>query len=61
MEFLGLGLLGLLLLKSLLAFKFEVSITNDGGIFALEVPDLPSDLSADSDPVASGVESQAVD
>lgn len=61
MELLGLGLLGLLLLKSLLSFKLEASFSDDGGILGLKVPDLPSDLSTDSDPVASGVEGEAVD
>lgn len=60
MELISLHLLGLLLLKALLALKLEVSFANNWGILGFEVPDLPSDLSADGDPVAAGVESEAV-
>lgn len=61
MEFLSLGLLGLLLFKSLLAFELEASFSNDGSVLGLEVPDLPSDFGSDSDPMASRVESKTVD
>lgn len=61
MEFLRFGLLGGLFLKVLLSFQLEVSFSDHGGILGLEVPNLPSDLSSDSDPVASGVEGKAVD
>ena len=60
-EFVSLGLLGGLLLQGFLSLKFEASFGNDGGVFGLEVPDLPSDFSSDSNPVAPRVEGKAVD
>ena len=54
-------LLAWLLVQVLLAFEFEASFTDDGSILGLKVPDLPSDLSADSNPMTPGVESEAVD
>jgi len=60
MELVSLGLLGLLFLKGLLSFKLEASFSNDGGVLGFEVPNLPSYFSSDSDPVASGIESEAV-
>ena len=60
-ELIGLDLLGLLLLKVLLALQLEASLSDDWRVLGLEVPDLPSDLSSDGDPVASGVEGEAVD
>ena len=61
MELIGLDLLGLLLFKVLLSFELEVALSDNGGILGFEIPDLPSDLSSDGDPVAAGVEGEAVD
>lgn len=60
-ELVSLDFLGSLLLEVLLALKLEAALSDNGGVLGLEVPNLPSDLSADSDPVAPGVESKGVD
>lgn len=59
-ELVVLHLLGLLLLEVLLALQLKVTLTNNGGVLGFEVPDLPSDLSTDSDPVTAGIKSKAV-
>lgn len=60
-ELVSLDLLGLLLLEVLLALQLEVALSDDWRVLGLEVPDLPSDLSSDGDPVAPWVEGEAVD
>ena len=60
-ELVRLDLLGGLLLEVLLTLQLEAALSHNGGVLGLEVPDLPSHLSTDSDPVAPGVEGKAVD
>ena len=60
-ELVSLGLLGSLLRKVLLALKLEAALTDHGRVLGLEVPNLPSDFSSDSDPVGPGVESECID
>jgi len=60
-ELVGLHLLGLFLREVLLALELEAALAHHGRVLGLEVPDLPSDFSSDRDPVAPGVEGEAVD
>lgn len=59
-ELVSLDLLGSLLLEVLLALQLEAALSDNGGVLGLEVPNLPSDLSSNGNPVAPGVESKAV-
>ena len=61
MEFVSLGLLGILFLVALLSLKFEASLANDWSILGLEVPNLPADFCSNGDPMAPGVEGETVD
>ncbi len=60
-EFISFGLLWLFLFKALLSFKFEVSFSNDRGVLSFEVPNLPSNFSTNSNPVASRIKSKTID
>jgi hypothetical protein len=59
-EFVSFGLLWLFLFKALFSLKFKVSFSNHWSVFSFEVPNLPSNFSSNSDPVASRVEGKAV-
>lgn len=59
MELLRFRLLGFFF-SGLGSLELEASFTNNWGVLGLKVPDLPSDFSSNGDPVASGVESKAV-
>jgi len=50
-----------LLIKNFFSFKLEVAFTDHRRVLGLKVPNLPSNLSSNSNPVAAGVESEAVD
>jgi len=50
-----------LLVKNFFAFKLEVAFADHWRVLGLKVPNLPSNLSSNSNPVAAGVKSKAVD